>query len=48
MARVFWSGSRQAVLLPKSFRFASKEVEIFRRGDENRLAREEKGPGTGL
>ena len=33
-ARVFRSGNSQAVRLPKEFRFQSKEVEIFRRGDE--------------
>ena len=33
-ARVFRSGNRQAVRLPKQFRLKSKEVEIFRRGDE--------------
>lgn len=33
-ARVFQSGNSQAVRLPKEFRFQSKEVEIFRRGDE--------------
>jgi len=34
VARVFRSGNSQAVRLPKEFRFASNEVEIFRRGDE--------------
>ena len=33
-ARVFRSGNSQAVRLPKQFRLNSKEVEIFRRGDE--------------
>lgn len=33
-ARVFRSGNSQAVRLPKQFQFKSKEVEIFRRGDE--------------
>jgi antitoxin VapB len=33
-ARVFKSGNSQAVRLPKQFRFRSKEVEIFRRGNE--------------
>ncbi len=33
-ARVFRSGNSQAVRLPKQFRFKSKEVEIFRRGQE--------------
>lgn len=40
--RVFRSGNSQAVRLPKQFRFKSKEVEIFRRGDEVVL-REKKG-----
>jgi antitoxin VapB len=33
-AKVFRSGNSQALRLPKQFRFKSKEVEIFRRGDE--------------
>ncbi|MBL6749715.1 MAG: AbrB/MazE/SpoVT family DNA-binding domain-containing protein [Nevskia sp.] len=33
-ARVFKSGNSQAVRLPKQFRIAAAEVEIFRRGDE--------------
>ncbi len=33
-AKVFQSGNSQAVRLPKDFRFASSEVEIFRRGNE--------------
>jgi antitoxin VapB len=33
-ARVFKSGNSQAVRLPKKFRVKSKELEIFRRGDE--------------
>jgi antitoxin VapB len=33
-AKVFRSGNSQAVRLPKQFRLQSKEVEIFRRGDE--------------
>lgn len=33
-ARVFQSGNSQAVRLPKEFRFKSKDVEIFQRGDE--------------
>ncbi|MCC7049343.1 MAG: AbrB/MazE/SpoVT family DNA-binding domain-containing protein [Alphaproteobacteria bacterium] len=33
-ARVFNSGNSQAVRLPKEFRLASKEVEIFRRGKD--------------
>lgn len=31
---VFQSGNSQAVRLPKEFRFNTKTVEIFRRGDE--------------
>jgi antitoxin VapB len=31
---VFKSGNSQAVRLPKEFRFSSKTVEIFRRGNE--------------
>ncbi len=33
-AKVFQSGNSQAVRLPKEFRFAGDEVEIFKRGDE--------------
>lgn len=33
-ARVFQSGNSQALRLPKEFRVRSKELEIFRRGDE--------------
>lgn len=33
-ARIVTSGDAQAVELPKTIRFASEEVEIFRRGDE--------------
>ena len=33
-AKVFRSGNSQAVRLPKQFRLKSKEVDIFRRGDE--------------
>ena len=33
-ARVFMSGNSQAVRLPKEFRVAGPELEIFRRGDE--------------
>lgn len=31
---VFQSGNSQAVRLPKEYRFSSKTVEIFRRGNE--------------
>ena len=34
IAKVFKSGNSQAVRLPKEFRVAADEVEIFRRGDE--------------
>lgn len=34
IAKVFKSGNSQAVRLPREFRFASAQVEIFRRGDE--------------
>jgi antitoxin VapB len=33
-ARVFRSGNSQTVRLPKQFRLKSKEMAIFRRGDE--------------
>jgi antitoxin VapB len=42
-ARVFKSGNSQAVRLPKDFRFRSKEVEIYRRGDEVVLREKSKG-----
>jgi len=42
-ARVFKSGNSQAVRLPKEFRVASDEVEIFRRGDEIVLKERKKG-----
>jgi antitoxin VapB len=42
-ARVFKSGNSQAVRLPKKFRVKSKELEIFRRGDE--IVLREKDPG---
>jgi antitoxin VapB len=32
--KVFQSGNSQAVRLPKEFKFNSKEIEIFRRGNE--------------
>lgn len=34
IAKVFQSGNSQAVRLPKEFRIASSEVEIFRKGDD--------------
>lgn len=37
--KVFKSGNSQAVRLPKEFQFDTKEVEIFRRGDEVVLRR---------
>lgn len=33
-ARVFKSGNSQAVRLPREFRVKSKELEIFRQGDD--------------
>jgi antitoxin VapB len=42
-ARVFRSGNSQAVRLPKEYRLKSREVEIFRRGDE--IVLREKGKG---
>jgi antitoxin VapB len=42
-AKVFRSGNSQAVRLPKEFRVRSKEVEIYRRGDE--IVLREKGKG---
>ncbi len=33
-AKVFQSGNSQAVWLPKEFRFNTREVEIYRRGNE--------------
>lgn len=44
-ARVFRSGNSQAVRLPKEFRLKSKEVDIFRRGQEIVLRETEKGLG---
>jgi antitoxin VapB len=46
-ARVFKSGNSQAVRLPKEFRFAVDELEIFRRGDEVVL-REPKRSAVGI
>jgi antitoxin VapB len=34
IARVFQSGNSQAVRLPKQFRFRSKQVQVFRRGND--------------
>ena len=44
-AKVFRSGNSQALRLPKQFRLKSKDVEIFRRGDEIVL-REKSGAMT--
>jgi antitoxin VapB len=41
-AKVFRSGNSQAVRLPKQYRLKSKEVEIYRRGEEIVL-REKRG-----
>ena len=43
ITRVFRSGNSQAVRLPKEFSVNSKELEIFRRGDEIVLREPEKG-----
>lgn len=32
--RVFQSGNSQAVRIPREFQFNTREIEIFRRGDE--------------
>ena len=45
-ARVFQSGNSQAVRLPKQFRIAASEVEIFQRGDEIVLKPKAKGLAT--
>ncbi len=42
-ARVFRSGNSQAVRLPKQFRLNSREVEIFRRGNELVLREKARG-----
>lgn len=41
--RVFKSGNSQAVRLPKEFSVKSRELEIFRRGDEIVLREPAKG-----
>ena len=41
--RVFKSGNSQAVRLPKEFSVTSRELEIFRRGDEIVLREPAKG-----
>lgn len=41
-ARVFKSGKRQAVRLPKEFRVESKQLEIFRQGRDIILREPEK------
>jgi len=43
IARVFRSGNSQAVRLPKEFHLKTKEVQIFRRGDEIVLRETGKG-----
>ncbi len=45
---VFQSGNSQAVRLPKEFRFKSKTVEIFRRGDEVVLRERKRSLGEAL
>jgi antitoxin VapB len=42
---VFQSGNSQAVRLPRAFRFRSKKVEIFRRGDDVVLREKKRGLG---
>lgn len=42
-AKVIKAGNSQAVRLPKKFRFKSREVEIFRRGNEI-ILREKSAP----
>lgn len=42
-ARVFKSGNSQAVRLPKRFRLNSREVKIFRRGNEIILKEDSSG-----
>jgi len=42
IAKVFRSGNSQAVRLPKEFRFQTREVEIFRRGQEVVLREKDK------
>ena len=44
-ARVFRSGNSQAVRLPREFQVKSKELEIFRRGEEIVLREKQKGLG---
>lgn len=44
-ARVFQSGNSQAVRLPKKFRLAAGEVDIFRRGHELVLRERTRGLG---
>jgi antitoxin VapB len=45
---VFQSGNSQAVRLPKEFRFKSKTVEIFRRGDEVVLRERKRSLGEAI
>ncbi len=45
-AKVFRSGNSQAVRLPKEFRVAASEVEIFRRGEEIVLREQPRDLGT--
>ena len=44
--KVFRSGNSQAVRIPKEFQLQTKEVEIFRRGDEIVLRPKPKGLGV--
>jgi antitoxin VapB len=47
-ARIFQSGNSQAVRLPKEFRFNTKDVEIFQRGDEVVLREKRYTPADAL
>jgi Virulence-associated protein and related proteins len=43
IAKVFKSGNSQAIRLPKEFRVASPQLEIYRRGDEIVLRESSRG-----
>lgn len=44
-AKVFKSGNSQAIRLPKEYRFAGGDIEIYRRGDEIVLREKRRGLG---
>lgn len=44
-SRVFMNGNSQAVRIPKAFRLASSEVQIFRNADGDLVLRQPKPPG---